>query len=103
MAILTTFVGAISVIIQVYMTKMFVQTTMQPALQSNALRSVVLAVVVVVVMNSLALVGMALTMNLMAFAFFKMEPGNVVPVINSQKYEIQDSHVIQDKTHVPAL
>jgi hypothetical protein len=103
MAIIPTLVSGLTFIFQVYLMKMFVQTTMQPALQSNFFRSIVLAIVVVVVMNSLAVVGVALTMNLMAFAFFKMEPGNVVPVINSQKYEIHDSHVIQDKTDVPAL
>ena len=83
-------VGAVSLVIQLYLTKAFVQTAMQPAFEFNAFKTLLLAVVVVVLMNTLAVVGMALTMNLVAYAVFEMEPGNVVPIINAHKYEMKD-------------
>ena len=75
-------------LLQVYATKAFVDRTMQPVLQSSFVRSVVFIVLVVVLMNSMAIIAMALTVHLAAVAYFWMQPGNVVPIIDAERYEL---------------
>jgi hypothetical protein len=73
--------SALSLFFQMYLGKAFIERTMRSLLQSNALCTFLLIVLMVILVDSLAVVGMALTMNLMAFAYFWMKPGNVVPVL----------------------
>jgi K+-sensing histidine kinase KdpD len=73
--------SALSLFFQMYLTKTFFERTMRPLLQSNAICTFLLIVLVIILVDSLAVVGMALTMNVMAFAYFWMKPGNVVPVL----------------------
>lgn len=75
------------VFIQLYVTKLFVDRTLQPMLHSSFLASILLILSVVVIIEGLAIVAMALTFHLAAVAFLWMQPGNVVPILDDDRYE----------------
>ena len=86
---------ALSALVRLCFTKKVVEHIVQPALQSNLVRSIAFGLLVVILVDSLAFLGMVLTVNCMACAYFFMNPGNVVPLLDSEKYELQDGHLVK--------
>jgi len=67
---------------QLYAAREFVKITLRSAVGSSVIQTLALAVLVVVVVDSIALIGMVLTANCVAVALLRMNPGNVVPVLD---------------------
>jgi len=68
---------------------------MVPAMKFHLVRSMVLGILVVILVDSLVVVGVAVAVNAMALAWFWMKPGNVVPALDCPgKFEVQDEHRI---------
>lgn len=69
-------------IIQLYMVKCIVESRlMKPIVECNFLRTWVLCMLTLVLLESIAMFAFLLTVNLVVFSYMFMCPGNVVPVM----------------------
>jgi hypothetical protein len=82
-----TILATVKLLLQLYLTRVvFLGSSESHA--SYFCRSTLIIMAVLCLMYLLILAGMALTVNMCAVAYFFMQPGNVVPLLNSEKYEI---------------